>query len=81
MLIAMLLHATNNAVGGNIASQLFTGDDLSRLGWLTAAAWWAAAGLVLVLQARNASRRRRALEGHDVELGESTDRRDHSIVG
>ncbi|MEO8095566.1 MAG: type II CAAX endopeptidase family protein [Pseudolysinimonas sp.] len=81
VLIAMLLHATNNAVGGNFASQLFAGDDLSRLGWLTAAAWWAAAGVVLALQSRSASRRRRALEAQDVELVKSTDRRDHSIVG
>ncbi|WP_175442293.1 CPBP family intramembrane glutamic endopeptidase [Humibacillus sp. DSM 29435] len=59
VLIAMLLHATNNAVGGGFASQLFAGADLERLGWLTAAAWCAAAGVVLAVQAGNTLRRRR----------------------
>jgi hypothetical protein len=51
VLIAMLLHAVNNAVGGNFASQLFEGSDLTRLGWLTAAGWLIAAGIVMSTQA------------------------------
>lgn len=51
VLITMLLHAMNNAVGGNFASQLFEGSDLTRLGWLTAAGWWIAAGIVMSTQA------------------------------
>ena len=39
VLIAMLLHATNNAVGGEFASQLFTGADAARLGLFVAAVW------------------------------------------
>jgi hypothetical protein len=46
VLIAMVLHATNNAVGGNYASQLFDGGDSFRLGLLSAAGWWLAAALV-----------------------------------
>jgi membrane protease YdiL (CAAX protease family) len=52
VLIAMLLHATNNAVGGSYASQLFHGGDQFRLGLYTAAAWWILAIVVMVLRAR-----------------------------
>ena len=52
VLIAMLLHATNNAVGGSYASQLFHGDDAVRLGLLTAAGWWLIAGTILAVQYR-----------------------------
>jgi membrane protease YdiL (CAAX protease family) len=50
VLVAMLLHATNNAVGGSYASQLFDDADLFRLGLLTAAAWWLIAAAVIVHQ-------------------------------
>ncbi|HEV7657120.1 MAG TPA: CPBP family intramembrane glutamic endopeptidase [Mycobacteriales bacterium] len=56
--IAMLLHATNNAVGGGYASPLFEGADLTRLGLLTAAGWWVAATVVLVHLRRDAIARR-----------------------
>jgi CAAX protease family protein len=55
VLIAMVLHATNNAVGGSYASQLFHGADSLRLGLLTAAGWWLLAAAVMV---RQRSRRR-----------------------
>ena len=48
VLIAMVLHATNNAVGGSYASQLFHGADSLRLGLLTAAGWWLLAAAVMV---------------------------------
>ncbi|MGI8457311.1 MAG: CPBP family intramembrane glutamic endopeptidase [Propionibacteriaceae bacterium] len=70
VLIAMLLHATNNAVGGNFASQLFEGADLHRLGWLTAAGWCTAAGVVLAVQAGNARRPSRAHPAPAVALGD-----------
>jgi uncharacterized protein len=50
VLIAMLLHATNNAVGGSYASLLFHGSDNLRLGLLTAAGWWLLAGTILLRQ-------------------------------
>ncbi|WP_329000120.1 CPBP family glutamic-type intramembrane protease [Kribbella sp. NBC_00709] len=48
VLIAMLFHATNNAVGGSFASLLFHGHDQTTLGLVTAAGWWLIAGGVLV---------------------------------
>jgi membrane protease YdiL (CAAX protease family) len=57
VLIAMLFHATNNAVGGGYASQLFHGRDQLSLGLLTAAGWWLIAGWV-VLSSRRAHARR-----------------------
>jgi CAAX protease family protein len=48
VLIVMLLHATNNAVGGGFASPLFHGSDSLTLGLLTAAMWWILAVVVTV---------------------------------
>jgi membrane protease YdiL (CAAX protease family) len=48
VLVAMLLHAMNNAIGGEFASQLFHGGDEVSLGLLTAAAWWVLAGGVMI---------------------------------
>ena len=39
VLIAIFLHAANNAVSGSYASQLFHGSDAIRLGLPTAAGW------------------------------------------
>jgi membrane protease YdiL (CAAX protease family) len=61
VLVAMLLHATNNAVGGGFASQLFDGADNTRLGLLTAAGWWLLAAGALAYRAR--SGRPRSLVG------------------
>jgi membrane protease YdiL (CAAX protease family) len=47
VLIAMILHATNNAVGGGYASQRFDGPDDTRLGVFTAIGWWLAAGVAM----------------------------------
>jgi membrane protease YdiL (CAAX protease family) len=55
VLIAMLLHSTNNAVGGGYASPLFHGGDSLRLGLFTAAAWWILAIAVMVLRKRAAA--------------------------
>jgi uncharacterized protein len=48
VLIVMVFHATNNAVGGEFASQLFHGSDQTTLGILTAAGWWLVAGGILI---------------------------------
>ncbi len=56
VLIAMLLHATNNAMSGEFASQLFTGSDKALLGWLTAAGWWVVAGIAIALRVRRNAR-------------------------
>ena len=57
VLVAMIMHATNNAVGGSYASQLFQGADQIRLGILTATAWWLSATVVLVWMQRAEGRR------------------------
>ena len=56
VLVAMILHATNNAVGGSYASQLFHGTNLWHLGLFTATGWWTVA---LIVVARQRARRRR----------------------
>jgi membrane protease YdiL (CAAX protease family) len=56
VLIAMLFHATNNAVGGGYASQLFHGRDQVSLGLLTAAGWWLIAGWVIIRSRRGRTR-------------------------
>jgi membrane protease YdiL (CAAX protease family) len=48
VLVAMLFHATNNAVGGGFASRLFHGSDLTTLGVLTAVGWWLIAGGIIL---------------------------------
>ncbi|HST83023.1 MAG TPA: type II CAAX endopeptidase family protein [Kineosporiaceae bacterium] len=56
VLIAMVLHATNNAVGGGYASELFHGNDQTTLGLLTAAGWWLIAGGILIRTWRQRTR-------------------------
>jgi uncharacterized protein len=53
VLVVMIMHATNNAVGGGFASQLFHGADLTRLGLLTALAWWSVAAVVIIRTRRS----------------------------
>jgi len=57
VLIAMLLHATNNAVGGEFASQLFTGADAARLGLIVAAVWALLATAVIIQRVRSRARK------------------------
>lgn len=58
VLIAMLFHATNNAVGGSYASQLFHGHTLTTLAAITEAGWWLIAGGILI-RSRHADHRAR----------------------
>jgi membrane protease YdiL (CAAX protease family) len=48
VLIAMVLHAMNNAVSGEYFSQMFTGADSTRQSWMLVVVWGAAALLVVV---------------------------------
>jgi uncharacterized protein len=47
VLIAMVLHATNNAVSGEYFSQMFTGKDSVRQSWLLVLVWGVAAALAV----------------------------------
>lgn len=51
VLAAMLMHATNNAVSGEYASTLFSGQDAELLGWIRAGVWCLIA-LTVVLATR-----------------------------
>ena len=53
ILIVMLFHATNDAVGGEFAGQLFDGSDQTALALLTAAGWWLIAGGILIRARRS----------------------------
>jgi membrane protease YdiL (CAAX protease family) len=46
VLIAMVLHATNNAVSGEYFSPMFTGADSVRQSWLLVLVWGIAAALI-----------------------------------
>jgi uncharacterized protein len=59
VLVVMIMHATNNAVGGSYASQLFDGADQTRLGILTAVAWWLGATAVLITMKRSSPKHTR----------------------
>jgi membrane protease YdiL (CAAX protease family) len=52
VLLAMLMHAANNAVSGEYVSSLFTGDDATLLGWVRALLWCVVAGVVVVVAGR-----------------------------
>ncbi len=39
VLIAMLMHAVNNAISGEYISQMFAGRDAATLGWIRAGMW------------------------------------------
>lgn len=48
ILIAMLMHAANNTVGGEFARQLFTGSDAAHLNLFVGAGWTLLAVVILV---------------------------------
>jgi membrane protease YdiL (CAAX protease family) len=66
VLIAMLCHSMNNAVGGSYASQLFHGHDQITLGVITAAGWWLIAGGILIRARRGPSAAGATRGSHDV---------------
>jgi uncharacterized protein len=82
VLIAMLLHATNNAFGGGFASQLFHGADQTRLGLLTAAGWWLiAAAILLRARARRSTPRSGQRRGPSMRRRPQEDRGPRGLVG
>jgi membrane protease YdiL (CAAX protease family) len=48
VLIIMILHAMNNTISGSFFSPMFSGADSARQSWLLAAAWCAAAVVVVL---------------------------------
>jgi membrane protease YdiL (CAAX protease family) len=63
VLIIMLMHAMNNTISGNFFSQMFSGADSVRQGWMLAAVWCAAAIVVAIVAGpANLSRKHRKQE-------------------
>jgi uncharacterized protein len=52
VLIAMIMHAANNAVSGEYISQMFTGQDAATLGWIRAGIWCLFAVAALIIGGR-----------------------------
>jgi uncharacterized protein len=52
VLIAMVMHATNNAVSGEYISQMFSGQDAATLGWIRAGIWCLFAVAALIIGGR-----------------------------
>jgi membrane protease YdiL (CAAX protease family) len=52
VLLAMVMHATNNAVSGEYISQMFSGQDAATLGWIRAGVWCLFAVAALIIGGR-----------------------------
>jgi uncharacterized protein len=48
VLLAMIMHATSNAVSGEYISEMFTGSDAETLGWIRAGIWCVFAAVVVL---------------------------------
>jgi membrane protease YdiL (CAAX protease family) len=52
VLIAMVMHATNNAISGEYISSMFSGQDADTLGWIRAGIWCLFAVAALIIGGR-----------------------------
>jgi membrane protease YdiL (CAAX protease family) len=68
VLLAMVMHATNNAVSGEFVSPLFTGANGTWLGWIRALLWCGVALVVIAV----AGKRFRASPAHPVQVAPPT---------
>jgi membrane protease YdiL (CAAX protease family) len=70
VLLAMLMHATNNVVAGEYVSTLFSGDDAVLQGWVRATMWSVIAIVVVLVAGRSfATRPQRELSQVEPVLG------------
>ena len=70
VLLAMLMHATNNVVTGEYVSTLFSGDDAVLQGWVRATMWSVIAIVVVLVAGRSfATRPQRELSPVEPVLG------------
>jgi hypothetical protein len=51
--MAMLMHASSNAVSDEFISPMFTGNDADTLGWIRVGLWVLAAVTVILVAGRN----------------------------
>jgi hypothetical protein len=68
VLVAMVMHATNNVVTGEYVSSLFSGDDIVLQGWVRAT-MWSVIAIVVVLIAGGSFTTRPQRELSPVEPG------------
>jgi len=57
VLLAMVLHATNNAVAGEYLSPMFSGADATLFGWLVAGVWCLLGAVLVLLAGRSLTSR------------------------
>jgi uncharacterized protein len=63
VLLAMLMHAMSNTIGGNFTSQMFSGSDSVNQAWLRGALWCAVALVVVIVAGpKHLSRKHRKQE-------------------
>jgi len=63
VLLAMLMHAMSNTIGGSFVSQMFSGADSANLAWLRGGLWCVVAiVLVFVYGPEHLSRKHRKHE-------------------
>jgi hypothetical protein len=60
VLLAMVMHATNNVVSGEYVTSLFSGDDIVLQGWVRASMWVAIAIVVVLVAGRGFTTRPQA---------------------
>jgi membrane protease YdiL (CAAX protease family) len=53
VLMAMVMHATNNVVSGEYVTSLFSGDDIVLQGWVRATMWIVIAIVVVLVAGRS----------------------------
>jgi len=75
VLLAMMMHAMNNTIGGSFASQMFSGADSVNLAWLRGALWCVVAiVLVIVYGSQHLSRKHHKQEDPVSEVSTASPR-------
>jgi membrane protease YdiL (CAAX protease family) len=71
VLLAMLMHAMSNTIGGSFTSQMFSGADSVNQAWLRGALWCVVAIVVVIVAGpRHLSRKHHKQEERDEEAAE-----------
>jgi uncharacterized protein len=75
VLLAMMMHAMSNTIGGSFASQMFSGADSVNLAWLRGALWCVVAiVLILVYGSQHLSRKHHKQEDPVSEVSTASPR-------
>ena len=75
VLLAMLMHAMSNTIGGSFASQMFSGADSANLAWLRGGLWCVVAiVLVVVYGSQHLSRKHHKQEDPVPEVSKASPR-------